>query len=190
MAENQNTAELSQQDKSLLQQFRDKATEFMGAWSTLNSIQNVPPNLRAEYDDLQQRGGVIQGSVSALTQTVDSVTGFFSNMFSFDGVGAVRDYINDSPGQLGIAPLIPIAAITGALAVMGKFITDVYLFERKVSEQQRLVSTGMPESEAAEIINKMNGQGFTASLAQMAKPLAFTVGAIMLFRLINKGGQL
>ena len=178
---------LSAEDVSLLQQFKNKAGEFAGAWSTLNSIQDIPPNLRAEYEDLQGRGGVIQGTISAITQTVDTVTGFFSDVFTFDGVGAVRDYINDSPQQLGLAPLIPVAAITAALAVMGKFITDVYLFERKVNEQKRLVSTGMDQAEAADIISKMNGAGFTANLAQIAKPLAFTVGAIVLFRLINKG---
>lgn len=183
----ENDAKLSQQDVSLLQKFKNKADEFMGAWSTLNSIGDVPANLAPEYEDLQQRGGMIQGTISTLTQAVDTVTGFFSELFTFDGVGAVRNYINDSPQQLGIAPLIPVAAITVALGTMGKFITDVYLFERKVSEQKRLVQTGVPESEAAEIINKMQGVGFTANLAQIAKPLAFTVGAIMLFRLFNKG---
>lgn len=188
MAENE-TPKLSEQDKGLLQQFRDKATEFMGAWSTLNAIGEVPPNLQGEYNDLQQRGGVIQGTISTITQTVDTVTGFFSDLFTFDGVGAVKSYINDSPQQLGIAPLIPVAAITVALGTMGKFITDVYLFERKVSEQKRLVATGVPEVEAAEIINKMNGATFTGNLANIAKPIAFTVGAIMLFRLINKGSM-
>jgi hypothetical protein len=180
-------ANLSEQDKGLLQRFKDKADEFMSAWTTLNSIGQVPANLQGEYDDLQQTGNVIQGTISTLTQAVDTVTGFFSDLFTFDGVGAVRNYINDSPQQLGIAPLIPIAAITVALGTMGKFITDVYLFERKVSEQQRLVASGLHEAEAAEIINKMNGQGFTANLANIAKPIAFTVGAIMLFRMINKG---
>jgi hypothetical protein len=185
MSEQNDQVKLNTQDEGMIARFRAKAKEFVDAWNTLATIENVPPNLQAEYADLQERGGVIQWSLTGLTQTVDTVTGFVSDVFNFDGVSATRDYINGRDTTLGIAPLIPIAAITGALAVMGKFITDVYLFERKVNEQKRLVAGGMPETDAADVVKRMTGQGITANLAEMAKPIAFALGAFVLLRMLR-----
>lgn len=184
--ETNNQVELSAQDISLLQRFKNKAEEFMTAVGRLDQIGHVPPNLVAEYNALQGQASIVKNSISWITETVDTVTGFFSDVFQFDGVDAVRSYINnESPNTLGFAPLIPVAVISGALAAMGKFISDVYLFERKVTEQQRLVAKGMPEDEAADVVSQITGKGITANLADMAKPVAFALGAFVVLRMLR-----
>lgn len=181
-----NSEKLSAEEVSLLQRFKNKATEFMAALNRLNAITNVPPNLQDEYNTLQGQATIVQGSIGWITETVDTVTGFFSDVFQFDGVSAVRSYINnETPNTLGFAPLIPVAVISGALAAMGKFISDVYLFERKVTEQQRLVAGGMPESQAADVVSQITGKGITANLADLAKPVAFALGAMIVLRMMR-----
>lgn len=186
MAEQTNDVKLTAEQESLLSRFRTKAQEFMQAVARLDAITDVPPNLQEEYRTLQGRAGVVKNSIAWITETVDNITGFFSDVFQFDGVSAVRDYINnDTPNTLGFVPLLPIAAITGALALMGKFIADVYLFERKIAEQQRLVARGISEQEAAQIVDQISGKGLTAGLADLAKPVAFALGAFVVLRMMR-----
>lgn len=176
---------LNQNDTNMLTRFKGKADEFMSALTRLNSIQKIPPNLQEEYSDLQSSAGYIKATITTIVSTVDSVTGFFSDFFGFDGVSATKNYINNRPSQLGLIPLVPIAAITGALAIMTKFISDVYLFERKVQEQLRLESTGMPPADAAKIIGKMSDQGLLQQLGSIARPAGFAIGAFFIFKIIK-----
>lgn len=176
---------LTQKDVSMLTKFKAKADEFMVALTRLNSIQNVPPNLEEEYSGLRTSADYIKTSISMITSTVDSVSNFFSDFFSFDGVGVTRDYINNRPQNMGFIPLIPIAAISIALATMTKFISDVYLFERKVVEQQRLESTGMKPAQAAKIIDNMSDQGLMKQMGGIAKPLGFAVGTYFILKIVK-----
>lgn len=185
MAEEINAEQLTPADKSTLQRFKDKAVEFMQVFTRLGAMTDIPPNLQPEYTELMDTGSNIYGTVSWITSTVDSVTGFFSDFFQFDGVQATKDYINGESDTLGVIPLVPIAAVTGAIAFMSKFVADVYLFERKVTEQKRLVNTGMSETQAAEIVDQISGRGLARNLADIAKPLSFAIGAFMVIRLMR-----
>jgi len=180
--------QLTQNDVSLLNRFKAKATEFMAAIDKLYTIDNVPANLQEEYSGLISTANIIQGTISTITGTVDSVTGFFSDYFGFDGVSNVRDYINGNRqnNALGFVPLIPVALISGALAAMTKFISDVYVFERKITEQKRLESTGVNPTKAAEIVSKINGQSLMQNLTSLAKPIGFTIGLIVVSRFVGK----
>lgn len=177
--------QLTPADKNTLQRFKDKATEFMQVFTRLGSMEDIPPNLQQEYSELMDTGSNIFGTVSWITSSVDSVTGFFSDFFEFDGVQATRDFINGETDQLGIIPLVPIAAVTGAIAFMSKYVSDVYLFERKVTEQKRLVASGISEREAADIVDSISGKGLSANLADIAKPLGFAIGAFVVLRIIR-----
>ncbi len=177
---------LTGNDVSLLNRFKVKAGEFMDALNKLNSFTDVPPNLEEEFSYLRTTADVVGGTISTITGTVDSVTGFFSDFFSFDGVAATREYIDNKPvAGMGLIPLIPIAMISGALAAMTKFISDVYVFERKITEQKRLVSTGVSEQDAAQIVDKIAGQGIITQLQGLAKPVGFALGLFFLSRIVK-----
>jgi len=177
---------LDTNDVSLLNRFKAKANEFMNALDRLNNIGEVPPNLAEEFSYLTTTAEVVSGTIQTITGTVDSVTGFFSDFFAFDGVAATRDYINNKPAQgMGLIPLIPVAMIAGAIAAMSKFIADVYVFERKITEQKRLEATGMKPEQAAQIVDKISGQGVIQQLQGLAKPVGFALSLFFISRIIK-----
>jgi len=182
MAEN-----LTAQDVSLLEKFKAKAQEFSIAFNRLRNIDTskLSPEQKKEYTSLRSSGDNIYNTIEWITSSVDNVTGFFSDFFSFDGVGAVKEYINEPKRQLGIVPLLPIAAISGALAIMAKFVTDVYLFERKITEQEKLVAQGVPIKEASEIVKKIGGNSTLETAKEIVKPISIAFGLWLAWRFYN-----
>lgn len=180
------TENLDSNDISLLNRFKSKADEFMRALDKLNSLNDVPANLEEEFSGLRLTADIVGGTINTITTTIDSVTGFFSDFFNFDGVGATRDYINNKPTNgMGLIPLVAPAMIAGSIAAMTKFISDVYVFERKITEQKRLVSTGVSAQDAANIVDKISGQGMIKQLQGLAKPLAFAAGLFFISRMVK-----
>lgn len=183
--------QLTQSDLSWLEKFKAEALRFRDAYNALVSKQafaSERPELRAEYDALYSRGAVIKGTIDSLTQAVDRVTGFFSGatsavkrFFGLDGVPVMPAL----SGRLGVVPLIPIAMIASAVALMGKWVADVYLFERKVTEQQRLESDGVPAVEAAAIVRGMSaGSGFSGVLDTLKTPILIGGGLLFFIKFV------
>lgn len=177
--------QLTPQDMSWLEKFRQAAIEFRDALASLVSMQSYVqsrPALKKEYDGLMSTGSTIKATVEYITTTVDKVTGFFSNLF---GLGNMPMYARPS-SQLGVIPLIPIAMISGAVAVMGKWVRDVYLFERTVSEQKRLESRGLSPSEASAIVqgnsSAAGGDSLFGAFSPLIKPAAVLVGGLFLLK--------
>lgn len=184
MEENIKPSELS-----LIEQFKAKAQEFMQALQRLHNIPagDVPENLQGEYSNLMGTAQTIQGTIGWITSTVDSVISTVSNIFGFNGVDYTRDYVNGSGNTgMGIVPLVPIAAITAGIAAMSKFISDVYLFERKVTEQKRLENTGMSRQEAADVVSQISdGNTIAKTAKEIGKPLILILGLVFAVRLFQ-----
>lgn len=182
---------LTVQDVSLLEKFKAKAAEFTQAFTSLVNMDTsaLTPEQKDEYLSLRSTGDNIYSTIDWITSSVDNVTGFFSDFFNFDGIGAVREYINEPEQQLGIIPLIPIAAISGALAIMAKFAKDVYLFERKITEQNRLIAGGVPPAQAAEIIKKIGGNTFLETAKDIIKPVSIAFVLWLAYRFYNQWKQ-
>jgi hypothetical protein len=175
-------ADLTQEDVSILEKFRAKAREFADAFTRLkNMAGNVPTSMQAEYNSIYKEANIVQSTINYITQTIDSVTGFFSNMFGLNGTPILQRHIN-SP-QLGVLPLIPIALVIGAITAMGAVLTKIYLFERKLAEQKRLESQGLSPQQAADIASQ--NTGVTANIAKFARPVAFAFGAWALVQLLQ-----
>lgn len=177
---------LTQQDVSWLEKFRQSALEFRTAYEKLMAMESDAaraPQLEAEYQDLYQQGSIIRATIEQVTRTVDSVTGFFSDAWDA-GSSWLRSLLNGVPqtaprprGALGVIPLVPIAAISAAVGLMGKWVSDVYVFERKLSEAKRLESQGLSPQQAAR-----QAQGYSAGglFDDLAMPLLIG-GGIWLF---------
>lgn len=183
--------QLTTDEVSTLDRFRAKAREFIDAFNRLTSL-DVPPALQSEYSRLYAVGNTVKNTVQALTRTVDTVVGAISSaagyvgsIFGFNGVepvqAAVRDTFNGRyrSARFGALPLIPIAAIVAAIAAMTSFISDVYLFERKVTEQKRLESQGVAPQQAAQIVNQSVRPGLLASVESVGRLVLF--GAVLYF---------
>lgn len=166
--------QITKEEVSLLEKFRQKAIEFRDAWDTLTNYEQTAaevPELDEEYQELHSRGSWIMDRVNQLTRAVDAVTGWFGGVFG-------------SPERLGALPLIPIAAITAAVAYMSKWVADVYLFERKVTEYQKLKEE-VGHDKAAEMIGDMGGGGIMAAVRDVAKPAGIAVGIWAAWQLFN-----
>jgi len=177
---------ISVKELSMIEKFKAKAREFSMAYSTLTNIDlsGLTPDQKNEYEGLISTGENIRGTISWITESVDTVTGFFSDLFTFDGSPAVKNYIN-APHHttLGFLPLIPIAAVSASLAVMAKFITDVYLFERQMTEQKNLVASGSSPQAAADIVKKIRGTSFLETTGTIIKPIALAAGLWAAFKI-------
>ncbi len=172
------TQNISPHELSMLDKFKKKAADFMQAVNSLYSLGTIPPSLQNEYSSLRSTADDIKSSIKWITGTVDSVTNFFSNTFSLNGSDYVSNYINgDSSQNMGFISLIPLAAIIGSMALMTKFISDVYVFEQKLSEQKRLEKTGLTPGAASKIVDNMQGNTLK-SLSTLVKPIAITVSLI------------
>lgn len=174
-------SELTVQDVSLLEKFKMQVREFAEAFRTLldfeSEVQNKP-ELREEFEELRQDGQAIQDRVDWVSRTVDAVTGYFKDTFGLDGVRR--------GSGLGVLPLIPIAAITAAIAYMGGWVGKVYIFERKVTEAKRLESEGVDPREASAIASNMQGGSpVSQAIKDVAKPAGFALGAYLLLKMLK-----
>lgn len=183
--------QLTQEDIGILEGFRKKAIEFRDAFVRLESNRAYAmarPDLADEFEGLHENGSVILSTVEYITRTVDAATGFFSDAWAaasstfkrFFGLGAV---MVRPPQNLGFIPIIAGATIAGSVAVMGKWVRDVYLFERKVTEQKRLESEGLTPAEAAALVAQTGGGGglLDELLGDVKAPLLVLGGGVLLY---------
>jgi hypothetical protein len=175
---------LTQEDISTLDRFRAKAQEFIAAFNRLVSLgPDVPDNMRAEYQSVLSSASAVKTTVEYITKTVDSVTGFFSNIFGLNGVPMVQRSINQ-PTQLGVLPLIPIALVIGAITALGAVLSKIYLFERKLAEQKRLEAGGLSPADAAALASQ--NSGLSANIAKIVKPLPWLFGLYIAYQFLNR----
>lgn len=166
------------EDLTLVESFKSKVQNFM---QLLSNLQNRTidaakyPDLAAKRNDLLQRGSIIQRTITTLTGAVDKVFAFFRGVTGMDG--------------LGLVPLLPIAAITVALAAITKWTTDAYEFSKRLDAIKDLEAKGYDPVRAGQIVN----QQFPASAlfggfnVSTLLPLLAIAGVVFFFW---KGGKL
>ncbi len=176
---------LTQSDVSILQRFKNRALEFSTAWKKLLSLSPVPPSLESDYQALKSTGNEIHGTIQWITQAVDSVSSFFGGIYN-DVSQKITQFLNGDPEEsLGFVSLIPIAAILASMAVMAKFVSDVYIFNRKVEEQHRLERSGMTSQDASKIVANIQGPGLTGNLVKIVKPIGWVIGLFYLAKIVK-----
>ncbi len=158
---------------NLVGQFRQKAQEFQANFDALlNRSANVPPEYRAEYNQLVNVGVTVKAAVQKMTSTIDSIVGFF-------------DSFTQPPQQqldgLGLLPILPIAGVIAAVGFMAKWTYDYLAFDKKLLEFQRLQSEeNLSPQQAANVIRKLEGQTAIAEIFQSMTPVLLLGGAFLL----------
>ena len=94
------------------------------------------PELQGEYSGLMERGGFIDAQIKRAKSAIDAVKTGWDWFLSTIGLGGV--------GDLGVLPLMPIAiaAAAGVVALIASWLTDVYVFSRKVEAIKALEAKG------------------------------------------------
>lgn len=172
-------------DLSTIEAFKQRAKNFWIQWNNLNAqsgtVDRRSPALQKEYDDLLQRGSTIRTSVETATGLIDKATsayrsakGWVVDIFGLDGVP-----------QLGLIPiLIPAAVIATSLAAMGKWLKDVYEFNRKMEEIAKLEAKGIDPVTASKIIERVSPSGINLNAA-IGLPVLL-IGGLLVFNMFRK----
>lgn len=150
-----------------------KAQEFQRMFSTLQSdAANVPPELRASYDALMSRGQWVKNQIQSITSGIDFGYNMFSSTPLMNGLKQMGGM-----NALGVLPLIPIAIITGGLALIVAWLSDAYTMQQKINLAK---STKANASQAASILGA-GGSALGANFFQSAGLLLLIGVGVYLF---------
>lgn len=176
------TGTLPPEDQGIIERFKARIAEFTSLFSRLSGVgSNVPPEMRGEYETLISRGTTIQSTIDNLTGGINTAVDWFRGAFGLDAVGMARR------GELGVLPLLPVAAISGAMALIGYWITDTMKFIKKMDQFEQMRAQGVPAAEAAQAVQTA-GAGmpiFGIDLQRWIVPMAILGGVWWFIR--NKG---
>lgn len=80
---------------------------------------------------------------------------------------------------LGVLPLIPLSVITAGIAYIASLASSAWELSRKIDEQQRLESRGVPPAEASRIVSA-NAAAGSSDVAGTVKTVAVVGGIAFL----------
>lgn len=130
------------------------------------------PNLAPEYDALMGRGTFIQNQIARAQRLVAAARSAWDYILDLFGMGGL--------GALPAAP-IAIAAVAGAAALITKWLSDVFIFSRKVEAIKDIEARGgITGREAAGMIGRA---GPTGLMDVLQKNIIWIVlgGSLLLF---------
>lgn len=146
--------------------FYSKLQEMQAANSVLLSlnVNGLDNATRNEYASLLNRGETLKNTIAAALNTIADI----------------KAWLFGEDKNLGIAPVFVIgglAAIGVAVAAITKWVSDVYLFERKITEINRLRASGVSAAQASEMIAKQT-ESMGLGIGDGLSKIAFIVAAI------------
>jgi hypothetical protein len=174
-------------------------------------IQSKHPELLTQYQSLVQRSNTLAPQLQALADTRARVGGWLGTLGSVyqSAVDATSLAIERAAGwvssarralglgDLGLVPVVAvgIAAAVGALALVTKWVSDTYLFARRLNAMQELEARGYTAAEAATRVNQVMGNpdapgGIERTLSTIMWIVALAgIGIPLVMRLIDSNGS-
>ena len=159
---------MPESDLTLIERFKSRVINFKEALDNLNKRRQLAsrfPDMKIEYDAVMKRGALLKSTISAVTSAVDKVLAFFKGVTGMDG--------------LGIAPLLPIAAISLAIAGIAKWTTDAYQLSKRLDAVAALEAKGYSPERASAIVSAQFPAGIFDRLSNLMPWLA--AGAVLYF---------
>jgi len=166
--------------------WRDFLRDFPGAFKAFGEnrvgllaqqsyIYNQHPELRAQYDALVARSNALGPKLAELKSVYDSVSKFFTSAggvysnavdVTSRAIESAANWIANARrslglGDLGIAPIIVAVGVGGALLTLAgvtKWITDAFIFAKRVNTLTDLERKGYTPERAAAIVNDALGK--------------------------------
>lgn len=181
-------AELTNNEKSYIHRFKDKAREFWTLWNNLNNQQSIvnrqSSEIKQEYNDLISRGTTIRSTVEYVTRGLDRAANMYQGIKDWfsSTFGMGENEIDNRVDNLGIIPLIPIAIIIASLAAMTKWVSDTYTFTRRLDEIRRLESQGISPENASRIVERTMSKGIFSGVNTLLPVVLLAVGAFIVFK--------
>lgn len=168
--------ELLSQYQSLLQRANDLAPKLQMLADTRAKVGSW----------LGALGTVYQSAVDATSRAIETAAGL---------VGAARRALG--LGELGVVPLVVVgvAAAAGLLALITKWVSDAFLFSRRLNMLQELEAKGYSPDQAAAAVNKAVGPPNAPGSLERTLSTALwlvvlgLVGVPIVMKLLDSGGR-
>ncbi len=152
-------AKASGTSPGVIDSFKIKARRWASSVvSVSQSNVSGSPELVRDKAKLLRWAKYIKGTIEAIFGTIDELEGI----------------------NLGIIPLIPIAAIIAALAAITKWTTDYMRFNQKLATYNKLKADGSSPGEASRIVDELLGDKPLFSIGN-APLIIGGIGAAMFF---------
>lgn len=134
----------------------DKFRTNFNALLAQRAFVSQHPTLQAEYNTLANRGSAINQKINEVQGVIDKVSGWFTSIKTtiFGGAAPSPTTPIGPLDGLGVIQVLPIAVIAGAVALITKWLADVYVFAKKVEEIKRLESKGLSPQRAADMLER------------------------------------
>lgn len=176
------TEGLPPEDQGIIERFKARIAEFKDLFARLVSVRNqVPAELRDEYQALVNRGTTIQNTIDTVTGGINKAVDWFKGAFGLDAVNLAKQ------GQLGFLPLLPVAAVTGVMGLIGYWVTDTMAFIKRMDVMMNMIERGYTPAEAVKAIKEAGAKPpiFGLDFQKMIVPAAILAGIWWFMR--NKG---
>lgn len=151
-------------------QLKKVAKDFTALFSQLSDLKNIAaknPVLKAEYDALMSKGSLVRSQVENVTRLIDKAVGSATSILGKEST--VRLY--GMMGEMGFLPLVPIAMIIGAIAVVGAWNAQAMILRTKLQKAQ--LDEAVKAGATAEQITQISQQ---QSLSNQSKSFEGSVG--------------
>lgn len=149
----------------VIRRFEAASRDFDAAVANLRQQKEIVRSdrvLSREHDELSRRAMLTHIRVRAIRSALDDVQAALRG--AWDRVTGAWERIRDWVGLsgeiegLGAVPLIPIAAVLTAIAVITSFLTDYAKFARKAAVYKSLIEQGYSPALASQAMQQMTPQ--------------------------------
>lgn len=177
-------ANIPAQEQGWIDRFKARVAEFQDLYVRMRGIESniaAIPELKPQYDSLMARGATIQGTIDTVTNAINSAVQWFKSAFGMEGLNQAKHRAADN---LGALQFLPIAAISGALALIGSWVTDTLQFYKRVELYDNLRAEGKSAGEAGQIVAGLTTEPgfFDVNVQKMIVPLVIVAGLWWLMR--------
>lgn len=152
---------------------RVKGEEFTRVYDLIINSEDIASTndaLYSDYESIKFKGNAIKATIEKVTLLIDEAFNASSNIIGKDNtINMIEN--NHYMGGLGFIPLIPIAAITAAIAAITYWVNDAMQYLSKVEQVKNLINRNVPPEKAYDIVH---GQQFT-----LKKYLPWIVGGVV-----------
>jgi hypothetical protein len=156
-------------------------------------VQAKHPELLAQYNDLLTRANALQPKLQMLADTRARVAGWLGTLqhvyqtavdatsqaieTAADWIAAARKRLG--LGELGVAPVlvvIGVGAAAAGLALITKWISDTYMFAKRLNAMQDMESRGYSPEQSADAVNRVLGKPGEGGIEQTISRMLWIAG--------------
>lgn len=163
--------------------FKNYAQEFENRYRNLQSkhIDAAKyPELANDQLDLLRRGTEVKSTIQSITGAVDDAWSWLKNTFGFDGIRQMDTQM----GTMGIPIVIPIAVVSGAVALIYKWNLNSDEFEKRYAFMRDMEAKGY---SARQIRDMMEGLTTSKPLINFGgSTTLLIIGGLGLLAYINR----